>query len=81
MQLRGTADATTVAHASVKDVAGRGVRIVPPVDEGRGPRLAPSGVLLDAVRPYLRRGRRRHCGKRLLSQAPWMVLQFAHEGY
>ena len=42
MQLRGTADATTVAHASVKDVAGLGVRIVLPVDEGGGP--APRAV-------------------------------------
>jgi hypothetical protein len=33
-----------------------GVTIVPPVDEGEGPRLAPSLALLDAVRPYVRRG-------------------------
>ena len=33
-----------------------GVTIVPPVDEGEGPRLAPSGVLIDTVRPYVRRG-------------------------
>jgi phosphopantothenoylcysteine synthetase/decarboxylase len=31
------------------------VTIVPPVDEGQGPRLAPSDQLLDAVRPHLRR--------------------------
>jgi hypothetical protein len=30
------------------------VTIVPPVDEGDGPRLAPSAQLLDAVRPYVR---------------------------
>jgi phosphopantothenoylcysteine synthetase/decarboxylase len=32
------------------------VTIVPPVDEGEGPRLAPSARLFDAVRPYVRRG-------------------------
>jgi hypothetical protein len=32
------------------------VTIVPPVDTGEGPRLAPTPQLLDAVRPYLRRG-------------------------
>src|SRR6201981_755024 len=31
-----------------------GVKIVSPVDEGEGPRLAPSAVLVDAVRPYVR---------------------------
>jgi phosphopantothenoylcysteine synthetase/decarboxylase len=31
------------------------VIIVPPVDEGEGPRLAPSVQLIDTVRPYLRR--------------------------
>jgi len=35
---------------------GWGVRIVPPVDEGEGPRLASTAVLLDAVRLYVRRG-------------------------
>jgi hypothetical protein len=29
--------------------------IVPPVDGGEGPRLAPSAQLFDAVRPYVRR--------------------------
>ncbi len=29
------------------------VTIVPPVDEGEGPRLAPCARLLDAVRPYV----------------------------
>ena len=33
-----------------------GVTIVPPVDEGEGPRLAPSAALVDAVRPHVRRG-------------------------
>jgi phosphopantothenoylcysteine synthetase/decarboxylase len=33
-----------------------GVAIVPPVDAGEGPRLAPSAALFDAVRPYVSRG-------------------------
>src|SRR5260221_6929082 len=44
-----------VAQASLKTLASWGVTIVPPVDEGEGPRLAPSELLIDAVRPYLRR--------------------------
>ena len=44
------------AQASLKTLSGWGVTIVPPVDEGEGPRLAPSATLLDAVRPYVRRG-------------------------
>ena len=44
-----------VAQASLKQLASWGVAIVPPVDEGEGPRLAPSGVLIDAVRPYVQR--------------------------
>jgi len=44
-----------VAQASLKKLASWGVVIVPPVDEGEGPRLAPSGVLIDAVRPYVQR--------------------------
>jgi phosphopantothenoylcysteine synthetase/decarboxylase len=44
------------AQASLKRLPGWGVRIVQPVDVGEGPRLAPSGVLLDAVRPYARNG-------------------------
>jgi phosphopantothenoylcysteine synthetase/decarboxylase len=43
------------ARASLERLPGWGVRIVPPVDEGEGPRLAPSAVLLDAVRRYVRR--------------------------
>jgi phosphopantothenoylcysteine synthetase/decarboxylase len=43
------------AQASLKKLASWCVTIVPPVDEGEGPRLAPSGVLIDAVRPYVRR--------------------------
>jgi len=44
------------AQASLKKLPAWGVAIVPPVDEGEGPRLAPSAVLVDAVRPYVRRG-------------------------
>ena len=44
------------AQASLKTLPSWGVTIVPPVDEGEGPRLAPSVKLLDAVRPYARRG-------------------------
>src|ERR1700674_5121049 len=45
-----------VAQASLKTLASWGVIIVPPVDEGEGPLLAPSELLLDAVRPYVHRG-------------------------
>ena len=45
-----------VAQASLKTLPSWGVVIVPPVDEGEGLRLAPSAMLLDAVRPFLRRG-------------------------
>src|SRR5213082_681807 len=45
-----------VAQASLKTLPGWGVTIVPPVDEGEGPRLAPTEMLLGAVRPYVRRG-------------------------
>ena len=44
------------AQASLKRLPGWGVRIVPPVDEGEGPRLASTAELIDAVRPYVRRG-------------------------
>jgi phosphopantothenoylcysteine synthetase/decarboxylase len=44
------------ARASLKKLPSWGVTIVPPVDEGEGPRLAPSAALFDAVRPYVRRG-------------------------
>jgi len=43
------------AQASLRKLPSWGVTIVPPVDEGEGPRLAPSALLLDAVRPYFRR--------------------------
>src|SRR5438874_7280822 len=43
------------AQASLKTLPGWGVVIIPPVDEGEGPRLAPTTALIDAVRPYVRR--------------------------
>jgi phosphopantothenoylcysteine synthetase/decarboxylase len=45
-----------VAQESLRKLPGWDVTIVPPVDEGEGPRLAPTETLLDAVRPYVRRG-------------------------
>jgi len=44
------------AQASLKTLLSWGTAIVPPVDDGEGPRLAPTGVLLGAVRPYTGRG-------------------------
>jgi phosphopantothenoylcysteine synthetase/decarboxylase len=44
------------AQASLKKLPTWGVIIVPPVDEGEGPRLASSELLIDAVRPHLHRG-------------------------
>jgi phosphopantothenoylcysteine synthetase/decarboxylase len=43
------------AQASLRKLPGWGVTIVPPVDEGEGPRLAPTEQLLAAIRPYVRR--------------------------
>ena len=45
-----------MAQASLKTLPSWGVTILPPVDDGEGPRLAPTATLLAAVRPYLRRG-------------------------
>ena len=44
------------AQASLQTLPSWGVTIVSPVDEGEGPRLAPSAALLAAVRPYVGRG-------------------------
>jgi phosphopantothenoylcysteine synthetase/decarboxylase len=44
-----------MAQASLRTLPAWGVTIVPPVDEGYGPRLAPTGHLLDAVQPYVRK--------------------------
>jgi phosphopantothenoylcysteine synthetase/decarboxylase len=43
------------ARSSLTTLAAWHVTIVPPVDAGEGPRLAPSARLLDVVRPYARR--------------------------
>jgi phosphopantothenoylcysteine synthetase/decarboxylase len=43
------------AQASLRTLPEWGVTIVPPIDDGNGPRLAPTEQLLDAVRPYVRR--------------------------
>ena len=43
-----------VAQTSLERLPSWGVTIVPPVDEDEGPRLAPTAVLVDAVRPYVR---------------------------
>src|SRR5438445_7000827 len=43
------------AQASLKKLPVWHVTVVPPVDQGEGPRLAPSEQLIDAVRPYVRR--------------------------
>jgi phosphopantothenoylcysteine synthetase/decarboxylase len=42
------------AQASLKRLPSWGVTIVPPADEGAGPRLAPTATLLEAARPHLR---------------------------
>ena len=44
------------AQASLEKLPAWGVTIVPPVDDGEGPHLAPSASLIDAVRPWVRRG-------------------------
>ena len=44
------------AQASLRILPSWGVTIVPPVNEGEGPRLAPSALLLDAARSYVRQG-------------------------
>ncbi len=40
------------AQASLRTLPAWGVTIVPPVDEGEGPRLAPTARVLEAVRPH-----------------------------
>jgi len=44
------------AQASLETLPRWGVKIVPPVDDGQGPRLAPTAALIDAVRCHVRRG-------------------------
>ncbi len=41
------------AQASLRTLPDWGVTIVPPMDEGQGPRLAPTAKLLDAVRAFV----------------------------
>jgi phosphopantothenoylcysteine synthetase/decarboxylase len=43
------------AQAALATLKEWGVKIVPPVDDGFGPRLAPSAMLIAAVRPHLLR--------------------------
>jgi phosphopantothenoylcysteine synthetase/decarboxylase len=42
-----------MARASLRVLPGWGVTVVPPVDDGQGPRLAPTERLMDAVRPFV----------------------------
>ncbi len=42
------------AQASLGKLAAWGVVVVPPVDDGTGPRLAPTAQLIEKVRPYAR---------------------------
>ena len=44
-----------VAQSSLRTLPNWNVMIVHPVDQGEGPRLAPSEHLIDAVRPFARR--------------------------
>ena len=43
-----------VAQMALRTLPEWGVRIVPPVDDGNGPRLAPTEQLLAAVRPFVK---------------------------
>ncbi len=43
------------AQASLRTLPTWGVTVVPPVDEGAGPRLAPTPALLEAVAPFVAR--------------------------
>jgi phosphopantothenoylcysteine synthetase/decarboxylase len=47
------------ARASLSTLSDWHVTVVPPEDEGGGPRLAPDAKLLDAVRPYVVSDQRR----------------------
>ena len=44
------------AQASLRTLPTWGVTLVPPLDAGEGPRLAPTAQLLDAARPFVRQG-------------------------
>ena len=41
------------AQASLRTLSAWGVIIVPPMDKGEGPRLAPTGQIIDAIRPFV----------------------------
>ena len=43
-----------VVLTSLQTLSGWGIIVVPPVDEGEGPRLAPTAQIVDAVRPFVR---------------------------
>ena len=45
-----------IAQASLRRLARWGVIVVPPVDHGEGPRLAPTEQLMAAALPFIRRG-------------------------
>jgi phosphopantothenoylcysteine synthetase/decarboxylase len=45
-----------VARASLRTLPTWGVTLVGPTDTGDGPRLAPTELLLDAVRPFVKAG-------------------------
>jgi phosphopantothenoylcysteine synthetase/decarboxylase len=44
------------AQVSLRTLPTWGVTLVPPLDTGEGPRLAPTAQLLDAARPFVRQG-------------------------
>jgi len=50
-----------IAQSSLRILGSWGVIIVPPADDGNGPRLAPTENLLDAVRPYATKGTTQQC--------------------
>jgi phosphopantothenoylcysteine synthetase/decarboxylase len=41
------------AQASLRVLPEWGVTVIPPVDDGQGPRLAPTAALLEAIRPFV----------------------------
>lgn len=43
------------AQQSLRVLSTWRVRVLPPIDEGEGPRLAPTAQLIDAARPYVMR--------------------------
>jgi phosphopantothenoylcysteine synthetase/decarboxylase len=46
------------AKASLRTLAGWGITVVRPVDEGEGPRLAPNAHIVDAVRRFVQAKKR-----------------------